>query len=54
MSADECPYTFIVIAGLDPAIHAGMRRAGPNVDARVKPGHDNEGEDLRLSAFIRG
>jgi hypothetical protein len=29
------------MAGLDPAIHAFLR-AGKNVDARDKPGHDEE------------
>jgi hypothetical protein len=34
-------HPFLVIAGLDPAIHAALlpRRAG-FMDARVKPGHD--------------
>jgi hypothetical protein len=34
----------VVIAGLDPAIHAGSRtsRAAEIVDARAKPGHDGK------------
>ncbi len=34
-------YLYIVMAGLVPAIHALMR-ASKNVDARDKPGHDEE------------
>ncbi|HEX6442947.1 MAG TPA: DNA polymerase I [Stellaceae bacterium] len=40
-----------VMAGLDPAIHVGLRDRGePNsVDARNKSGHDEEGETSSLS-----
>jgi hypothetical protein len=35
--------SFRVIAGLDPAIHTTLPLRGTRVmDARVKPGHDNE------------
>jgi len=30
----------LVMAGLDPAIHVFIRAACEDVDARVKPGHD--------------
>jgi len=33
----------VVMAGLDPAIHAFVGRAKKDVDARVKPGHDELG-----------
>jgi len=33
------------MAGLDPTIHAsGVDAATQRVDARVEPGHDDEGE----------
>jgi hypothetical protein len=35
----SCGKHFIVMAGLDPAIHAFLP-AKQDVDARVKPGHD--------------
>ena len=34
-------FLHIVMAGLDPAIHVLLRRT-KNVDARDKPGHDEE------------
>jgi hypothetical protein len=35
---------FVVMAGLDPAIHAlPFQRQGRSVDARNKSGHDDEG-----------
>jgi hypothetical protein len=32
---------FLVIAGLDPAIHRAKRRFVSLMDARVKPAHDD-------------
>src|SRR5688572_24367823 len=37
--------TLLVIAGLGPAIHVLGRRSGKGVDARLKAGHDEEGDE---------
>ncbi len=42
MSPGAAQHVFIVMAGLVPAIHV-FGAAGKDVDARDKPGHDEEG-----------
>jgi hypothetical protein len=40
------PTSPVVMAGLDPAIHASHKRVMPmaTMDGRVKPGHDEKGD----------
>ena len=39
-----------VMAGLDPAIH-DLLASGKDVDARVKPGHDEEGSKDKIRSL---
>jgi hypothetical protein len=41
------------MAGLDPAIHVFLRRS-KNVDARVKPGHDEWKKARRALTYLQG
>ena len=40
---------FLVMAGLVPAIHGFVAKGKKDADARVKPGHDERCQSLRLS-----
>jgi hypothetical protein len=49
--------SFVVIAGLDPAIHPLRKHFRRMMDARVKPGHDEPiffPLDRRILAWSRG
>src|SRR6267154_2565716 len=43
MSVSWRSHSFLVMAGLDPAIHVLIALTKEDVDARVKPGHDGGG-----------
>jgi hypothetical protein len=44
----------LVMAGLDPAIHALLACGAKDVDARVKPGHDDGESGVGRRAYGSG